>query len=124
MNQEFNKVDGNLVITVTVPMKNHRSNPWDDKENSEMDNIVGVIAGDELSFAYWIDMDYKGKADQISIPWFMFHGTEEEFTKLCAELGIETYKYETCSECHKVIYCSSTYTQGKGPLCFDCEQKL
>lgn len=78
----------NLIIT--VPLKCKRSNPWDDTYSAEMDNIVGLVEEEynDWGFAYLIDMEYKGKADQTS-DWFCkYPGSLEEFIALCKELNI------------------------------------
>ena len=122
MKQHFRIEDGNLIIGISVPLKTKRSNPYDEDEGDEMNNIVGVVAGDELSFCYWIDMGYKGKSDQISMPFFIYDGEEKDFIELCKSLNIDTFKYDTCSKCHKVIYGSSTWSDG-GSVCWDCEDR-
>jgi len=112
--------DENYLI-IKVPLKSHRSNPYMDEDyHPEMDNIVGVIAGDETGFANWIDMDYKGKEDQISVPFYTDYMEKGEFRNLCKELGIEVHEYLTCAHCNKAIYGSCRYTD-KGHQCYDCE---
>ena len=108
-------------LIVKVPLMVKRSNPWDDNYHPAMDNIIGVIAGDEIGFAYWIDMDYKGKDDQISEPFLIYNGEKKEFKKLCKKLGINIHEYAVCAYCYKVIY--GVYTIGnKGNMCFDCKE--
>jgi|GEM_PF-3015185 hypothetical protein len=124
MKQEIKKVGDDLVITLTVPYHSKRSNPYDESEHSQMENIVGVVAGDELNFSHWIDMAYKDKSDQISIPFYIYQGTEKEFRILCEGLGIEIFTYPLCAKCHKVIYGTSTYMKEfDGPICFDCDHE-
>ena len=85
-------------------------------------NIVGVIAGDEIGFAHWIDLNYKGKSDQVTAPFYIYDDDKESFLKLCKELGIETYEYPVCAYCQKVMYGSHTLSE-KGNQCFDCKDK-
>ena len=53
-------------LVIEIPLIGERHNPYDEDHKVEMDNIIGVIAGDEFGFAYQIDMAYKGKADQYT----------------------------------------------------------
>lgn len=90
MKEEIKKDGNDIVFTLRIPLKAHRTNPYNEEENSEMDNIVGVVNDkmSEYTFNYWIDMAYKGKEDQISIPFYIFQGDKEEFIKVCKELGV------------------------------------
>lgn len=81
MSRKITVEDGHLVIR--VPMKAERSNPYDDDFKEEMDAIVGVIAGSETSFSCWIDMAYKDKGDQISMPFYVDYMEKDEFRTLC-----------------------------------------
>ena len=97
--QDKFKIEGeNLVIK--IPLKKERFNPYDDMygdgghQGIMMNNIVAVIDRngsnwDELGFAHWIDMDYKGKGDQVSALFFTYLGGEEEFRKLVEELKLD-----------------------------------
>jgi hypothetical protein len=123
MKEQITKMNDNLIINLEIPLKSHRHNPYDDKENLVVDNIVGVIDGDEIGFAYWIDMSYKGKEDQISILFYLYNGEEGDFIKLCRELGIYVHKYESCDYCMKSIY-GSYLLADKGKMCYSCEYKL
>ena len=119
MNKHIYIEGDNLIIS--TPLKSQRSNPWDDDWHEEMDNIVGVIAGDEVGFAHWIDMSYKGKGDQISTMFYTSFMQPDEFKSLCKELGIEVEEYPVCSKCHKVIY--GVHSWDDGPVCMDCVDK-
>lgn len=66
MKQEIRKDKKNLIIKLSVPLKTRRYNLYDESENDDMDNIVGVIAGNEIGFAYRLDRSYKGKEDDVS----------------------------------------------------------
>lgn len=106
-----------LVITMRVPLVAKRSNPWDEDYASEMANILGHIAGDEMGFAYWIDMEYKGKADQVSTLWWLYNGEKEDFIKLCDELDLAVMEEPICVKCGKVLF--GTHSWDNGPLCMD-----
>lgn len=116
MQDKITVEDGYLVIR--VPMKTARLNPYDDHEE-EMDAVVGVIAGNELGFANWIDRSYKGKGDDVSVNFYNeWSRDKKEFTALCMKLGIEVYVYELCSKCHEPLI--GTFTWNDGPVCFKC----
>ena len=44
---------------------------------------------DEMGFAQTIDMDYKGKMDQVGDFVIKWHGSEEDFIEKCKELGLD-----------------------------------
>jgi len=110
----------NLIFS--VPLKVERSNPYDEDEHDLMDNVVGVIMGEEIGFSYWIDRAYKDKDDDISVPFFQYFGDREEFIALCKKLDIYLYEYPLCVECKKPIFGSYTYND-KGEVCWDCNNK-
>lgn len=112
------KKDGNLEITLKIPLITHRSNPYDENEKSPMDNIVGVIDNHEIGFAHWIDMSYAGKPDQISTLFYIYQGSKKEFKKLCKNLNIELIEYPICIKCFKSIHGVSQWTP-EGSIC--CE---
>ena len=125
MKTEISKDKTHLIIK--VPLKARRFNPYNhmatgDGDTGEMNNIVGIVCGDEIGFAHWIDMDYKGKEDQISTIFYQSAIEEKEFEQLCKDLGIDFYEYPKCSKCGKPIFGACTWGD-KGPLCFDCEHK-
>lgn len=122
MKQEIKKEDGNLVIQLSIPLITKRSNPYDPDDNSLMDNIVGVIDGPEIGFAYWIDMTYAGKPDQISTLFYLYDGEREDFRKLCIDLGIDLEEYPECTRCFKGMHGSFTYSK-TGITCWDCSLK-
>ncbi|MFA6547407.1 MAG: hypothetical protein WCT11_00490 [Candidatus Magasanikbacteria bacterium] len=109
----------NLVIE--IPLQVRRCNPYDEKEQSLMSNIIGVIDGNDYGFAHCIDMSYSGKADQISSIFYHFYGSEEQFEKLCSEVKIDCYKYSKCVKCGKVIYGVCTWDNGE--VCSECDNK-
>lgn len=115
--------NGELVIR--IPLKTKRHNCYEAEGNpnyvgEEMDNIIGIIAGNEYGFAYQIDMSYAGKANQISDFFYKeMDLSKDDFEKLCTELKINSYEYQTCTECFKPIYGCSTWGN-KGPVCYNC----
>ena len=95
---KLERIDDNLVVT--IPLKTKRYNPYDEQENREMNNIVGVIRGhhegendwDEMGFMYLQDFDYKGKEDQLTDWCIKWSEGTEEFEKLCEYLQIPLWK--------------------------------
>lgn len=113
------KIEKNELV-IRIPLKAKVRNQYmEDEDLGEMDNILGMIAGDEMGFSNYIDMSYCGKAPQFTDMFYRFWGTNEEFKQLCKELGLYCHEYETCSECKKPIYGSFTLGD-KGPVCYDC----
>jgi hypothetical protein len=110
-------------LLITIPLKQKSHNPYDDSV-TELDNIIGVIAGNEYGFCHLIDMEYKGKEPQIG-GWFVKFdefsvlSDKKAFRNQCEKLGIELYEYPTCSKCGKVIYGCFTIGE-KGDECFSC----
>ena len=85
-----------LEIHLSIPLRKERCNPYeDDDKQDEMDTVVGVIDRkmSEYGFGYWIDMQYSGKCDQFSSPFYIYDGSREEFIELCKELGISTVEF-------------------------------
>ena len=111
----------NLIIT--IPRFNTRSNPYDEDEHCQMNNIIGLYEKEyENGLVYAIDMSYCGKADQCSDYFYKLNGTKEEFDAMCKELEIDTEYLAQCDYCHKSIYGSFTLGD-KGNMCNDCEYK-
>ncbi len=82
-------------IIIEIPLRSERHNPYSEETAPivEMDNIAGWIGKDlygnkEMGFVQLIDMSYKGKDDQWTALFYHYHGYEEEFEKLCKEIGI------------------------------------
>jgi hypothetical protein len=121
MKQEIQKNNKNLTIKLSIPLKTRRFNPYDESENDEMDNIIGVIAGDEVGFSYRTDRRYKDKGDDVSAPFYFYHGGSEDFKNLCGKLDIAVVEYPTCVYCYQSIFGSFTLGQ-KWNKCFDCEE--
>lgn len=110
----------NKKLVIEIPLKVNRHNPYDKDFKDEMDNIVGVIAGNDIGFANWIDMDYAGKEDQISEIFYKFFGDKDSFINLCNSLDIAYYEYPICDKCFEPIYGCFTYDKGK-KICFNCD---
>ena len=119
MKQEISKNNKNLIIKLSIPLEARRYNPYDESEGDKMDNVVGVIAGDEIGFAYWIDRDYKGKGDDISAPFYLYQEDLDSFRNLCKEFKVDIVEYPDCAYCHKTIFGSFGFGE-KGNKCFDC----
>jgi hypothetical protein len=90
--------DGKLheYISFDFPFWSPRSNPYmGDEYCGEYPTLTGCIWtekwGTEMAFSATIDMDYKGKADQVGGPLVHWYGSEEDFIKKCNELGLEVY---------------------------------
>ena len=108
-------------LVLRLPLRQPITNPYDEEVHGYMDSLVGIVAGNEYSLSYLIDMDYKGKAPQEGMPVIMFE-TEEELREVCKELGLEVWKYETCSVCKKPL--RGVHTLGEnGAECLDHEQR-
>ena len=94
------KVKENKLI-IEIPLREKRFNPYEEMATGngytgEMDAICGLITNDEwgndeLGFANLLDFDYKGKEDQVSDFFYHYNGEQEDFEKLCQELGLDIY---------------------------------
>ena len=121
MKNRLYRKDENLVIE--IPLFSERFNPYDpdDAKGEVMDNITGVIAGEECGFALLIDRSYKGKGDDVSDLFYTHFGSVEEFREICNGLGLPIVEYPICAYCDKPIY--GAFTSGdKGDMCFTCYQ--
>ena len=114
--------DGDLVIRVPMRVDEYNHYMGDDPIG-QMDNICGVIEGDEMGFANWISMDYAGKSPQVSTMFYSYWGDKEEFRALCKKLGIEVVEYPTCYNCGKALFGSFTMDE-RGDLCWTCNEKI
>jgi hypothetical protein len=86
-----------------------------------VDNLVGVIHGNEQGLARVIDLGYKGSVDYGDIVVHTDY-SREDFIKLCEELGIAFFQYPVCDYCGKVIYGSFTLGD-RGAMCWECDKK-
>jgi len=109
-------------LIIRVPLKANRSNLYDREFHDEMNNIVGVIAGNDCGFCNYIDMDYKGKPDQHTDFFYKYFGSDDKFRELCKTLEIDLIEYPVCSKCYKPMFgCFTVDKEGKD-ICFDCEE--
>lgn len=84
-------------ITFTFPRFEKRFNPYDpDRDYGNYPFFTGLIVREEeyedMGFAGTIDMDYKGKPDQVSDFIVKWCGSKEDFRKECKKLGIRIYE--------------------------------
>lgn len=121
-------------VVFEFPAEQQRWNPYmgddDQKHLGTFPTFTGMIIHhlenggdyDEIGFAYTIDMDYKGKEDQVSDIVVSWGGEVEDFKKKCGELGIDCIEYPNCAYCGYVLMGSFTLDE-KGNKCFDCQNK-
>ena len=89
---KIHKKDNLLVAEIPLYQKIYNPYMDDNIDLGETDNLVGVIAGNEYSISYLIDMDYKGKPPQEGMPIIMFED-REELEKVCKELDIDIWEH-------------------------------
>lgn len=107
-----------------------RQNPYmdDGADCGTFPMFTGVIipqkncSEPEMGFAATIDMDYKGKGDQIGPIIVAWHDDVDKFRTTCALLGIDVMEYEKCANCRGPIYGCSTSSlelnnKYGGPVC-------
>lgn len=117
----YKKDKDNLIIT--IPLRQNRYNPYQEDMTGDgytgtMNSLIGVIAGDDYTLNYLIDMDYKGKADQVGTDILHFD-SREELEEICKECEIEIRELPVCSLCRKAIWGTFTVAD-KGKVCYDC----
>ena len=121
---KITKEGDNLIIS--IPLKQRRWNPYQDMATGdgdvgEMNNLIGVVCGDDMGFAQLIDMDYKGKSDQIGAFVFMWFGEEKELEEMCDKFGIDFFKYPICGTCNNPIFGSFYLGAGGKKVCYGCD---
>lgn len=109
----------NNQLVIKIPLEQDKYDYFGEKDGT-CDNIIGIICGDEIGFAYQIDMSYKDKAPQWTEIFLKYWESEAEFKKLCKKLNLDIYEYPLCSKCHKPIFGACTWKDG-GVVCFECE---
>jgi len=119
--EQITKDKDNLIIK--IPLKQEVYNPYTDEVEGEIDNIIGVIEGDQVGFAYQIDMSYKDKDPQIGTTFYVDYMENGEFIKLCEKLGLGVMEYPVCATCKEVIYGSFTLDDEGEPMCDKCEME-
>ncbi len=88
-------------ILIEIPAVSQRFDPYSEKHYGSYSTLTGIITEDEsgnliMGFGHTIDMAYKGKDDQYSDIFFEVWGVEEEeFIKLCKEIGVKIIKIKT-----------------------------
>lgn len=109
-------------LIVKIPLTQKENNCYMDEKNlGDVDNLIGVICGDEQGLAQVIDLSYKG-TQQIGEFIVYTDLKRDDFIKLCKDLSIGFYEYPVCVKCYKPIFgCRGVDDKGK-PLCFDCEK--
>ena len=94
-NMKVYKKDKKIIFEFSEEKK--RFNPYDeDGDYGYHPTFIGLIDEDEfgneeIGFAYTIDMDYKGKADQYTEIVIKYYEEVEDFIKLCKKLDIIVY---------------------------------
>jgi hypothetical protein len=113
---KITKVGDNMVVT--IPLKQKENNGYmDEKDLGEVDNLIGIIAGDQYSISQLNDLSYKGD-QQEGMPILMFND-REDLEKACKECEILIWEHPTCVYCGKAL--RGTFTVGfKGNMCDDC----
>lgn len=120
MEHKITKEGDELVIRIPFYQKEFNCYK-DDKDLGVVDNLIGVIAGDDYTISQLIDLSYKGD-QQEGGAIYHYRGEKENFRKLCDKLGIPCIEHTVCHLCGGVIYGSSAVDSG-GCICFDCDKK-
>ena len=83
-------------IVIEIPMWSKRNNPYDDDGDYGLYNtLTGLIVKnknglDEIGLAYTIDMDYKGKDDQVG-GFAVMLNSEMELVDICEKLKLDIH---------------------------------
>lgn len=90
------KENGKIIFE--IPAETPRYNPYMEEESEQhllgnFPTLTGLIGKDEygneeLGWANTIDMDYKGKDDQVGDYIVKWWGSRKEFDKICKEIGV------------------------------------
>lgn len=118
--KDFNT--GEFVMELRVPLRVSRTDLFGEEGKDFMDNILGVICGDEIGFAHWIDMSYKGKGDQISTIFYIYRGEKDEFRKVCSDMRLHLHEYAVCIKCLKPIM--DIHGWDGGPAHLECIPRI
>ena len=86
-----------------------------------VDNLVGVIAGDDCSLSQSIDMSYKGKGPQEGMPIVMLED-EEMLRGYCRAFDIDVIDLPMCGKCLKPIRGAFTFSISGDPICGNCNK--
>lgn len=118
---KFTKQDDKLIVE--LPITQSRYNPYMGNESvGEMKAFIGVIAGDEYTLNYLIDMDYKDKGDQIGLEVLRLN-SKEELRELCELCDFKIDKKLICVYCHQPIWGIFT-KDDDGFMCRDCADTI
>lgn len=99
---KIKKENDNLILT--IPLKQSVYDYIGEKTKIKTNNLVGIIDGYDQGFCQSVDMSYKGKPPQVG-SWILHTDLDNnDFHKLCDDLGIEFIHYDTCTLCGKTIY--------------------
>jgi len=86
----------NKKIVFEFPRYQKRWNPYDEGDCGQYPKyptFTGLIIRkdgyNDMGFASTIDMDYKGKDDQVGDFLVKWYGSEQEFISKCKELNID-----------------------------------
>ena len=90
-------------LVIKIPLKQDRWCPFTEKKLGEMEAIAGLSlknknGNTEFGFVNRIDRSYKGKDDDISDFFYKYFGLEEDFEKLCKELGFDIFYLDFSEE--------------------------
>lgn len=114
---KIERKENDLVITVPLYQKSFDAI---DQDLGLVPNLVGVIAGDEFTISYSIDMGYCGKCQQEGMP-VVYFVTREELEEACKIAGLDIWEHTVCSKCKKVL--RGTHTWGdSGAECLEHQQ--
>lgn len=107
----------NDTLVLRLPL---RQNSYDalDQLTGQVPSLIGVIAGDQYTISYLVDLGYKD--DQQEGMEVITFSSKEELEKACKTLGLDIWDHPVCTHCHKVM----RGTIGWGPngnQCNDCE---
>lgn len=104
-------------LVLRLPLK-QKSFDAVNEYTGDVDNLVGVIDGNNYSISQSIDLGYKNDT-QEGMPIIMFED-KEELKKVCKEFDIQIDELPICAYCNKGI--RGSFTLGdKGDMCYSCE---
>ena len=119
------KKENKIIVEIDLWQKSYDAL---DNYTGDVSNVVGVIVksqnDDSGMFEQGIyqlnDLGYKGDI-QLGGPLIFTCMEDDEFRKLCKELGIDIWEYNKCVECNEVLWGTHTMND-KGPICMSCDK--
>jgi len=111
-------------LIIKIPLTQKRFSSFNDSE-WEGENIIGIIDKD-CSLSYRINMDYKGKEDQFTVPFLIYkygdsfgvnEDDKKEFRELCKNLDIEVQEFSLCARCYEPLYGTHTIDKKGNQIC-------